>query len=84
MVEIGWKRCPYCGDDEVYRSRREPLSWLDRACGLFFLQLVRCAYCEHRHYRPILFPASEYPYPIRLTEKRPMSHADKEERKRSA
>ncbi len=56
MVKIGLNRCPYCGDDEVYRSRREPLIWLERACGLFLLQLVRCVYCEQRHYRPILFP----------------------------
>ena len=82
-LKIGWKSCPYCGDDEVYRSRREPLTWLDRACGLFLLQLVRCRQCELRHYRPIFFPAPQYPHPIRA-EKRPQANTDSEEKKRSA
>jgi hypothetical protein len=42
MLKIGWKGCPYCGDHEVYRSRSEPMTWLDRTCWLFLLQLVRC------------------------------------------
>jgi len=61
MLKIGWKKCPYCGDHEVYRSGSGPLSWLDRNCGLFLLQLVRCRECELRHYRPIFLPAAEYP-----------------------
>jgi hypothetical protein len=58
--KIGWKHCPYCGDDEVYRSRREPLTWVDRVCVLLLLQLVRCRRCQMRHYRPVFFPAPEY------------------------
>lgn len=83
MLKIGWRVCPYCGDHEVYRSRTEPLTWLDRACGLFFLQLVRCRVCELRHYRPIFFPASEYRHPIR-GEKCAQTNADDEKTKRSA
>jgi hypothetical protein len=64
-TKIGWKSCPYCGDDEIYRSHKEPLTWLDRACRLFLLQLARCRRCELRHYRPIFFPAPNYPHPIR-------------------
>jgi hypothetical protein len=29
ILKIGWKSRPYCGDHEVYRSRTEPLTWLD-------------------------------------------------------
>lgn len=84
MVTIGWRACPHCGDDEVYRSRREPLTWLDRACGFFLLQLVRCRQCQLRHYRPIFFPTPEYPYPIRAREKRATTHVDSEKPKRTA
>jgi hypothetical protein len=41
------------------------MTWLDRNCWLFLLQLVRCYECEFRHYRPIFFSAPESPYPIR-------------------
>jgi len=64
-TKIGWKTCPYCGDDEIYRSHKEPLTWFDRVCGLLLLQLVRCRRCELRHYGPIFFPAPNYPHPIR-------------------
>ena len=60
LRRVGWMACPYCGEDEVFRSRREPLTVPDRVCGLFLLQLVRCFTCEERHYRPIFFPAPEY------------------------
>jgi len=86
MLKIGWKTCPYCDDEEVYRSRSEPRTWLDRACGLFFLQLVRCRRCEIRHYRPIFFPAPHYPHPVSGL-KRSMtaaSNENNEQRKRSA
>lgn len=82
MLRIGWKGCPWCGDHEVYRSRIEPQTWLDRACVLFLLQLVRCHECESRHYRPLLFPAPEYPRPIR--EKCVQTQTHDEKRKRSA
>ena len=78
MLRIGWKGCPWCGDHEVYRSRIEPLTWLDRACVLFLLQLVRCHECESRHYRPLLFPAPEYPRPI--FEKCAQTHDEKRKR----
>jgi hypothetical protein len=83
MQKIGWKSCPYCGDHEVYRSRSEPLTWLDRVCGLFLLQLVRCHECELRHYRPIFFPAPKYPHPIR-GEQRAVADAGNKKRNRSA
>jgi len=84
MVKIGWKRCPHCGDDEVYRSRREPLTWLDRACAVFLLQLVRCRRCQLRHYRPVFLPAPEYPSPINDAMHSTPSRSDSEKRKRSA
>jgi len=62
---IGWKHCPYCLNDEVYRSRKEPLTWQDRLCVLFLLRVVRCRECEERHYRPIFLPAPQYPGPVR-------------------
>ena len=83
MIKIGWKGCPYCGDHEVYRSRTEPLTWLDRVCGVFLLQLVRCHQCEYRHYRPIFFPTPEYPRPTRK-EIGARAAVDDEEQKRSA
>ncbi|GEM_PF-6664751 len=82
-TKIGWRTCPYCGDDEVYRSRKAPLTWLNRICGLFLLQLVRCRQCELRHYRPIFFPVPQYPRPI-LSEKGPQAHIEREEKRRSA
>jgi len=84
MLKIGWKNCPYCDDDEVYRSRREPLTWLDRVCGLLLLQLVRCRACQLRHYRPLFFPAPEYPSPISARVQSAASHVNDEKRKRSA
>ena len=84
MLIIGLKCCPYCGDDEVYRSRTEPLTWLERACGLFLLQLVRCHQCELRHYRPVFFPAPEYSHPIRARVKTAQPHANDEGHERSA
>ena len=59
MLKIGWKHCPYCGDDEVYRSRSAPTSF-SRICPLFLLQLVRCHECEEQHYRPLFFPVPDY------------------------
>ena len=82
--KIGCKCCPYCGDHEVYRSRIEPLTWLDRACLLSLCELVRCHECEVRHYRPIFFPAPEYSYRIGAREKRTQAHATDQKRKRSA
>jgi hypothetical protein len=64
MLKIGWKDCPYCCDKEVYRSRRETLTLLDRVCVLFLFQLVRCHQCELRHYRPIFSRTPEYAHPI--------------------
>jgi hypothetical protein len=61
LRRVGLERCPYCLDEEVYRSRSEPLTLLDRLCMLFFLQLVMCHQCERRHYRPVFFSAPEYP-----------------------
>jgi hypothetical protein len=83
MLRIGWKACPYCGDHEVYRSRREPLTWLDRVCVLFLFQLVRCYECENRHYRPVFFPVPEY-YPPELRENLSQSRANHEKHERSA
>ena len=78
-TKIGWKTCPYCGDDEIYRSHKELLTWLDRVCGLFLLQLVRCRRCELRHYRPIFYPAPNYPHPIR-EESSPTAASEKSKR----
>src|SRR5579862_2336408 len=64
LRKLGLKGCPYCGNCEVYCSRTEPLTWLDRVCRLFLLRLVRCHECELRHYRPIFLPTPEYPHPI--------------------
>jgi hypothetical protein len=84
MLKIGWKNCPYCGDPEVYRSRSEPLMWLERSCGFFLLQLVRCHECEERHYRPIFFPAPEFPRPVSAEKRGPARADEDEEKKRSA
>jgi hypothetical protein len=83
-LKIGWKACPYCGDHEVYRSRTEPLTWLDRLCPLFLLQLVRCHRCEFRHYRPIFVSTPEYPRPIRGRTESAQTNANDERPKRSA
>ena len=84
MLKIGWKRCPYCDGNEVYRSRTEPLTWLDRVRGLLLLELVRFHRCQLRHYRPIFFPAPEYPHSILSREKRAQTHAVSDKRERSA
>jgi hypothetical protein len=36
---------------ELYLSR--PQTWRDEVCFFFFLQVVRCHSCIHRHYRPL-------------------------------
>jgi len=84
ILKIGWKACPYCGDHEVYRSRTEPLTWLDRCCALLLLQLVRCHRCEFRHYRPIFLFTPEYLRPIRARTERVYTNADEDRQKRSA
>jgi hypothetical protein len=81
MRRIGLKNCPYCDAPEVFRSRTEPTTWMDRARGLFLLQLVRCHLCMHRHYRPAFLPAPEYRLPIGVEKHAPTSvEADKRER----
>ena len=40
MLKIGWKSCPYCDDDEVYRSRSEPLDMAGSSAWAPPLQLV--------------------------------------------
>jgi hypothetical protein len=84
MLKIGWKACPYCGDDEVYRSRRAPLTWLDRFCELFLLRLVRCHECENRHYRPVFFPVPEYPHAVSTIKPGSQTEDGDERRERSA
>lgn len=79
-TKIGWKSCPYCGDDEIYRSHKQALTWIDRVCGLFLLQLVRCRRCELRHYRPIFFPAPNYPHSVRGEKSSPAAAAEKSKR----
>jgi hypothetical protein len=55
MRKIGLNGCPYCGNaEELYCSR--PQTWHDEVCGFFFLQVVRCHGCMHRHYRPLCLP----------------------------
>jgi len=59
MLRIALEGCPYCGSFEVYRS--QPATWLDRACVFLLLDLARCHGCMRQHFRPLLFPAPEYP-----------------------
>jgi hypothetical protein len=61
MLRIGLNVCPYCSNSKVYRSR--PTTWLDRAYVPFVLQLVRCHGCMRQHYRPLFWPAPEFPTP---------------------
>lgn len=82
--KLGLHGCPYCGNHEVYRSRTKPLTWLDRACGLLLLRLVRCRECELRHYRPVFLPTPEYPSAISARMKGTASDAGDQKRKRSA
>jgi hypothetical protein len=84
MVKVGWRAGPHCGRGEVYCSRRKPLTWLDRTCGIFLLQLGRCRTCQLRHYRQVFFPAPEYPSQISARVRSTPSHANDEERRRSA
>jgi hypothetical protein len=76
---IGLNKCPYCGQaGELYNSR--PKTWRDEVCLFFFLQVVRCCVCMHRHYRPLFMP----PVPV-WPEKKPIqTRAEDEEGKRSA
>ena len=54
MRKIGLSKCPYCGNAEIYSSRRA--TWRDEVRGEFFLQVVRCHSCMRRHYRPLFIP----------------------------
>ena len=84
LRKLGLRGCPYCGNHEVYRSRTEPLTWLDRACGLFLLRVVRCHECELRHYRPVFLSTPEYPYPNSAKTKSATNNANDGKRRRSA
>jgi hypothetical protein len=79
MRRIGLNCCPYCGSFDVYRSH--PKTLLDRACGIFLLQLARCHDCLHRHYRPVFLDTLEEPGPIK---KPTEASAEDQNRKRSA
>jgi hypothetical protein len=74
MRKIGFNRCPYCAETEVYASR--PKNWLDEMCGVFFLQVARCHACMRRHYRPLLL-ASAAASPV----KKPIQNTSNEERR---
>jgi hypothetical protein len=78
MGRIGLQSCPYCGKAEIYASR--PKTWLDEVCWIFFLQVVRCHSCMHRHYRPLFLP----PVPTPATKKPIRAAANDEQRERSA
>ena len=80
MRRIGLNCCPYCGSSQVYRS--QPKTWLDRASVLLLFRRVRCHRCSHRHYRPVISPALEYP--AQSEKKSVQAHANEETRKRSA
>lgn len=62
MRRIGLNGRPYCLSFEVYRS--QPVTWLDRACAVFLLQLVRCHVCLRQHYRPLHLPGTRIPHSI--------------------
>jgi hypothetical protein len=78
MRRIGLQNCPYCGGDEIYAS--EPNTWGDELCCFFFLQVVRCHFCMHRHYRPFFLS----PVPTWSMKKTVQTVTDDEQRKRSA
>ena len=65
MFRVGLNDCPYCRNRAVYRSH--PEKWVDQMCVLFLMQLVRCHGCMRQHYRPLFWPAPEFP--ISSTEK---------------
>jgi hypothetical protein len=50
MRRIGLRKCPYCGEDEIYLSRWK--TWREALCSFFLLRVVRCHSCMRRHYRP--------------------------------
>jgi len=78
MRRIGWHNCPHCGNAEIYVS--QPKTWRDEVCCFFFLQVVRCHSCMHRHYRPLFLP------PVPTPDGKKPSHiaANDEQRQRSA
>jgi hypothetical protein len=59
MLRIGWRTCPHCGRGDIYSSR--PQTWSDKACYLFFLQVVRCHSCMDRFFRPFFLPSLAVP-----------------------
>jgi hypothetical protein len=59
MLRIGWRTCPHCGRGDIYSSR--PQTWSDKACYLFFLQVVRCHSCMDRFFRPLFLPSLAVP-----------------------
>jgi hypothetical protein len=75
MRRIGLQHCPHCGRDEIYTSH--PNSLWDELCCLFFLQVVRCHSCMHRHYRPLFLP----PVPL-WSEKKPVQSVTVEEQRK--
>jgi len=58
MRSIALGRCPYCGSEEIYRSRVRSVS--DKLAFLVLLRPVRCHGCMYRHLAPILFPTKYY------------------------
>ena len=62
MFRIGLgDTCPHCGSFAVFRSR--PETRLAKALELFLFDIARCHGCMRQHYRPLAFPAPEFPGP---------------------
>ena len=80
MRRIGLENCPYCGSYEVYVTA--PKTFWEKIPVVFLLRFVRCHRCMHRHYRPLLLPATEIP--VASLRKPPDTASGHEQTKRSA
>ena len=59
MLRVGLEACPYCDSLEVYRS--QPETWLDGMLAPFLFDISRCHGCMRQHFRPLMFPAPDFP-----------------------
>jgi len=83
MLKIGWKRCPFCCQEDIYISH--PKSLWEEVVIVVLLQPVRCHDCMRRFLRPLLASPTPRIAARKATLKEPVGkEADTEDKRRAA
>lgn len=81
MLKVGWERCPFCSQQDIYISAPKRL-WEEVAI-LALLEPVRCHNCMRRFFRP-LFASPPPKKPLRRVVSKEPAHKEAAEKRRAA